>query len=258
MACASCAASPTRSNRAPMRFSRKSIVVSPAFRAASTASAWAGWNCSRWSMRRARRRLPALVQPEAGHHGREVGPPDAGHEARRLGGRHDAGRRAHDVGQPSRILAGAPSARLAADRADAAGMGVDQRRRRPAFPATGRVPPRRPASGRCPSAVPGSTMILPIRAALVGKQLAQPDPLEIAAAPALLVRQIGPFAGQRAGRARQAAWSPARTDSRRDRRNARPLARSPGDVLQPQELRRLHLRRDDAADIAQHVVVPCR
>ena len=74
----------------------------------------------------ARRRLPALVQPESGHHAGIIRPPNAGYEARICRRRHDAGRRTHDVSQPIADIDGAARLETSADGADPACMRVDQ------------------------------------------------------------------------------------------------------------------------------------
>jgi hypothetical protein len=71
--------------------------------------------------------LAALVQPEPRHHGGEIRPPDSGQEGRLGGGRHDAGRGAHDVGKAVLQIAVLAAGNSPANGADAAGMGVDQR-----------------------------------------------------------------------------------------------------------------------------------
>ena len=166
---------------------------------------------------------PPSLSHRPGNHRREIRAPDARHEARRLGRRHDAGRSAHDIGEAIEHIDRRAVRALPADRADPAGMGVDQRRRRPACPAADRALRPPPACRPSPSAVPGSAISLPIFcASRRPTRSAEADPLEVVPAPAPLVGEIGPFAGQRAHRARRAAGRAQGEDSRQDRRNARP------------------------------------
>ena len=148
--------------------------------------------------RRAGRRLPAFVQPGIGHHRREIGPPHAGHEDRAAGRGHRARGRAEDIGQAGLGVA------LGADSADP-----------PAWasitPAATGVPARRPSSAAARAVRPFAQRrarsrrpLADARESLV-RQHAQADRPEVALVPATFVRQVGPFAGDRAGRPRKIA-----------------------------------------------------
>src|SRR5215470_9929036 len=68
--------------------------------------------------RRTCRGLTALVQPEAGHHPREIRSPYPRNETGVYRRRHDAGGRPHDVGQSPRHVDIETRAVATADRAD--------------------------------------------------------------------------------------------------------------------------------------------
>ena len=71
--------------------------------------------------------LTAFVEPEARNHSRIIGTPDAGNEARLRRRRHDAGRGPHDVSKATAHIDRLTRLPAPADRADAAGVSVDQR-----------------------------------------------------------------------------------------------------------------------------------
>ena len=195
--------------------------------------------------------LPAFVEPHARDHPGIVGAPDPGHEGR-LGGRgHGAGRGAEHVAEAVTRRAGAA---LGGDRADPARMGVDQARR---HGGAGPQPHlRRRSLGQPPSKCgagqhhrrpdPGE--------ALVG-EIVKADGVEIVGIEAPLVGEVGPLAGERAGRPVQRS---ARLPGQEIRQIEELLCGGVdiGPVLpEPQQLRRLHLGRDPSADIFQHVVI---
>ncbi|MGY2921888.1 hypothetical protein ACVWYP_007518 [Bradyrhizobium sp. USDA 3262] len=203
--------------------------------------------------RSARRGLAALVQPEARHHAFEIRPPDTGHEAGIDGRRHDAGRRSHDVGEPLADIDLGAGAIAAADRADAAGMGIDQgctdrgsrQQAEIARGILGQAAAERRAGRHDLATDPPKA---------IGRERLEPDPLEKGFTPAALAGDIGPFAGDGAGRARQRA-------GRAERQIVGKIEEVPGSLegrgqmpFQPEDFRDLHLRRDGATDIAQHLV----
>ena len=199
------------------------------------------------------RRLAALVQPEPGHHARVVRPPDAGHEAGLLRRRHDAGRRSHDVGEPPANLDRVAGFRAPADRADAAGMGVDQGR------ADRRAleQPEFAGGGRREAGAQGSSRGLDLLAdprVIAQRQVAQADALEIARAPASFMGEEVPLAGERAHRARRGAGGLEREEVGEIEEMAGAVVGRRQVTLQPEQLGDLHFRRDRAADITQDVV----
>jgi hypothetical protein len=88
----------------------------------------------------------------------------------------------------------------------------------------------------------------------VGAQLLEADAPEIIVAPAPLMAEIGPFAGDGADGARGRAGGAERQEVGKVEEIAGILVASRQIFFQPEQLRCFHLRRDDAADIAQHVV----
>ena len=197
------------------------------------------------------RRLTAFAQPQTRHHRGEVGTPYARHEGGLAGARHGAGRRAEDIGH-SRLQRADRT--LAADRADATGMSIEQ-------PCGDRGPGREAELG-------GGTPGQPVgkrragldrlgadpHKAFIG-QSAEADRAKIRCVPAPLMAEIGPFAGQRADRPRQAAGrAPAQIVGQVEEMLGR--GKCLGQVfLQPQEFRGLHLGRDRAAHIVQHAML---
>ena len=201
-----------------------------------------------------RRGLAALVQPQPGHHARVIRSPDARHEAGLLRRRHDAGRGSHDVGEPPADLDRVAGFRAPADRADAAGMGVDQRR------ADGRAleQPKLMGGGlRQAGAQRGSRRLDLLADPLVvaAHQVAQADALEIARAPASFVGEEVPLAGERAHRARHRAGGLEREEVGEIEEMAGAVVGRRQVPLQPEQLGDLHFRRDRAADITQDVVL---
>ena len=101
-------------------------------------------------------------------------------------------------------------------------------------PAPTGVPASRPSSAAAaavsppPSGVPGSTTCWPMRAKPSSASAPRPIVAEIAVVPAPLMREIGPLAGDGAGRARTGRRSRARSGSRSGRRTARPRRRRRG------------------------------
>ena len=203
--------------------------------------------------RRAGRRLSALVQPEAGEHGGIIGAPDPRNEFRLGGRRHGAGRCAEDIGELARGVGRRAAGAAPADRAQPAGMRIDQRgadRRAGAKPQFSR---RRDGEARSDRCARLDHLGADSRKALVGQD-AEADLPEEAFVEALLMREIGPFARQRAGRALQTAGRPECQpvgEIEEMRCGAEALGHRLG---KPQQLRRLHLGRDRSADIGEHAV----
>ena len=196
-------------------------------------------------------RLPTLIEPHPRDHRREIRPPDAGHEGRLTRRSHRARRGTEHIAQTVRRIA-RPALRRHG--ADPAGMGVDQ-------------PGRDRRSGRqahlrggclgqpCPErrARIDNARADPLEAVL--RQIAKADRVEIVRIPAALMRKIGPFAGDRAGGALQRATRlPCQEIGKVEELHG--LRVDLGALLaQPHQFRRLHLRRDPAAHIAQHVMI---
>ena len=195
-------------------------------------------------------RLAALVQPEAGQRGAEVGAPDAGGCAG-LAREAPSGRRRCRRSAPGGARPRGSPAR-SAEHAERAGMGVDQAGADAACGGEAEVPrrPRRSAGrGRWRPGVAASG-----RAARASRS-ARPMAREEVRLPARgLVGEIGPLAGQRALRAGvRAGGAPGQEVGEVEGGPAR--AQDCGQVaLQPHQLRRLHLRRHDAADVVEHAV----
>ena len=148
---------------------------------------------------RARRGLAAFVEPESGNHPRIIGTPDARDEARLGRRRHDAGRGPHDVGEPAAHIDRLARFLAPPDRADASGMGVDQRRadRRPLEQAE--IARRGSGQAGAERRAGRDDLVSDFRIIVRG-EIAKTDALEIAVAPALFVGEEIPFAGQRADR----------------------------------------------------------
>ena len=184
---------------------------------------------------RAGRRLAALADPAAGQGRAEIRPPDAGKGARLGRQGHDAARRAGDQRQVAamfRRVAG-----KAAEHAERAGIGVDEAGARP-----GSVVRPSVCGGLGGQRTEvGADRTGALRQAAALQHVVEPDARRRSrAASRLLMRQIGPFAGQRALRARESSRTPARSGSRRGRRDSRLRAQLSRQVpLQPHQLRRL-------------------
>ncbi len=91
------------------------------------------------------------------------------------------------------------------------------------------------------------------REIFVGER-AEADLAEVVCVPAFFMGQIGPFAGQRAGRAGKVARrAPAQIIRKIEELPGR--CKGLGAVfLQPQQFRRFHLGRDATADIFKHIM----
>ena len=198
---------------------------------------------------RAGRRLPALGNPAARQPGAIIGSPAAGKGPLVRRHRHHAGGRAGDQREVPVELG--RFAGEAAEHAERPGIGVDDAGRDAAVsgqPELGR-------GFRGEGAEVGADGTCRLRQAASLQNVIQPDLGEEIALPARrLMRQIGPFAGQRALRARQR--------SRRARRQViGEVEHVAGFVpafrqapLQPHQLRRRHFRRHHAAEIVEHAV----
>ncbi len=197
--------------------------------------------------------LAALVQPEARHHGGEIGTPDARQVTRLGGGRHDAGGGAHDVGEAPLHVDGAIAARRARQWCRCRRHGRRSARRRPGFPASGRARapllPSAPAPARCRarrwSRRCGHGPRRRARRGRCGGNSRRTT---------RLMGEIGPFAGDSADRALGGAGGAEGQEVGEVEEIAGAMEAGRLVLLQPEQLRRLHLRRDDAADIAQHVL----
>ena len=90
---------------------------------------------------------------------------------------------------------------------------------------------------------------------LVGDQVAKTNALEIAAAPALIVGEIIPFADDRAYRSRRRSGGAKRKIvGKVEEMTRRPIGRRQV-PLQPKQFWNFHFRGDRAADIAQDLVL---
>ena len=89
---------------------------------------------------------------------------------------------------------------------------------------------------------------------IADQEVREPDPLEVATAPPPLMSEISPLAGQRAGRPRGSAGRAiGEIIGKIEEVSGRVIGRRQM-LLEPEELWRFHLRRNDAADMAQHFV----
>ena len=147
-------------------------------------------------------RLPALVQPQARHHRGIVGPPDARHEGRLGRRRHGAGGGAEHIGHAAERPCPTRRARRPCRRRRHARRSAPPQ---PACRAPGRDRPPPCRQAGCRARVPPGTISVPMRRNCSSASAPRPDRAEIAVVPALLVREIGPFAGDRADRAGKAA-----------------------------------------------------
>ena len=194
-----------------------------------------------------RRRLAALVQPQARHHGRKIRTPDARHEDRFRCRSHRAGGCTEDIAE---IVF---RRTIHTHRPDPASMGIDHARADRC--AGGKAKLR---SGAFRQAVAerraGFNDALADARKILVRQNAEADLAEIARIPALFMGEIGPFAGHGAGRAGKIA-------RRAPGQKIRQIEELPGGIehlravfLEPQEFRRFHFRRDAPADITQDLV----
>jgi hypothetical protein len=157
----------------------------------------------------------------------------------------------HDVGRTVEHIDRRAVGALTADRADSAGMGVDQA----GADRHARQEAQRERCLRGQARTERGARFGDFAAdppAVVGEQVGEADPFEVLRAPAPLVGEIGPLACHRARR-------PSRASRRAIGQIVGKVEKVPGRVirrrqrlLQPQQLRRLHFGRDDAADMAQH------
>ncbi len=126
-------------------------------------------------------------------------------------------------------------------------------------PAATGVPGRRPSSAAAgavrpaPSGVPPGTISVPMRSNPSVSERPQADAFEISFIPTPFMRQVRPFAGDRAHGSRQAPGAAPGQEVGQ-------IEELPGRCEglrhvfgEPEQLRRFHLGRDRASDIAQHV-----
>ena len=200
--------------------------------------------------RAAERRLAAVGEPLVRRQRAEIRPPDAVDEARLVGKRHAARRRAEDQRQtPARI--GMRAARSRRKRAGRAGMGVDQ-------PGADRRPGRKPIAAAA-SAVSPARAACPARrlgadagVTLGGEEL-EADAVEKFVRPARLMREIANLqVAVQAERRREPVARKVRKSVRSKKCPARSKFRAC--IGRAMQLRRMHLRRNLAADIAQDVM----
>ena len=144
--------------------------------------------------------LSALVEPEPRNHPRIVRAPDTWNEARLGGCRHDAGRGPHDVGKTTVHIDRLTGLPPPADRAHASGVSVNQRRGdRRTFEESEIICRGLRQAGTQRRA--GRDDLRSDFRVIIEGQVAKTNALEIAAAPALIVGEIIPFADDRAYRA---------------------------------------------------------
>ena len=168
-----------------------------------------GLFCERWGItvqmnqmiqRRTCRRLAPFIQPKPRQHRIEVRPPDARNGGRLLGRGHGAGRGAKDIGQPPGwrgILTGD----LHPKRAEPTGMGIDQRRGNRDASAKPKISGG--DRGQFPQRGAGGHHLGADAAELLFCQHTKADGTEIIGIPPTFMRQVGPFAGDGAGRPRK-------------------------------------------------------
>ena len=198
--------------------------------------------------------LAAFVEPEPGNHSRIIGTPDARDEARLGRRRHDAGRGSHDVGKAAAHIDRLARLRAPADRADASGVGVDQRRADRRSLEQAEIARGRFRQAGAQRRAGCDDLVSDFRVIVRGK-IAKTDALEIAAAPALFVGEIIPFAGERAHRTRRRSGGAKRKIvGEIEEMTGRAIGRRQV-PLQPKQFWNFHFRRDRAADIAKHVVL---
>ena len=198
---------------------------------------------------RAGRRLAALAHPGAGQRGAEIGTPEAGNGTRLGRHGHDAARRA---GDQRHVAADADEiGDMGAEHAERAGIGVDQA----GGDAAARGEAERFGRLRRQRAEIGADRARAVGQAAALQQIVEADLGQEVLLPAgRLMRQIGPFAGQRALRAgKRAGCAPGQEVGEVEKiAGFRPALRHV--PLQPHQLRHRHFRRHDAADEIEHAV----
>ena len=198
---------------------------------------------------RAGRRLAALAQPQLRQRHAEIRAPDAVERARLGRHRHDAARRAGN--QRQMPVDRGEIAGEAGERAKRAGIGVDQ----PGADAAAGGEAECRGSLRRQRAEIGAGKAGALRQAAARQHVGNADSVEEILLPALvLMREVGPFAGQRALRAGFGARRPVGKEVGKVEELAGPFPDIWQIALDPHQLRRLHLRRHDAAEIVEHAV----
>ena len=199
------------------------------------------------------RRLAGFVQPAAGKDRVVIRPPCADGRHGRVGERHHAARRPGDQSEVSIELLGIP--RKFRQGAERAGMRIDQ-----ANPddAARREPERRRRRGvQRPQRVGDRAGAF--RQPRAFEQIVEPDSGQKIPLPAMvLMRQVGPFAGQGA---RRSGIRPRGFPGQEVGEVEHPAALGPACrsmALQPHQLGHLHLRRHRAADEVEHPVAARR
>ncbi len=199
-------------------------------------------------------RLAAFVKPVVRQYRRVVRPPDAADKARLLGDRHMTRRgTANQRHAPIEIRHFARDA-AGSQRAEGTCMGIDNRH---AHRGAGDQPHltggtlRQAVAERFAHGFNVAANFLRV----VLKQILEPNLAEIAAVPLILVAHVGPFADRRAER----ACIVIRGAPGKEIRQIKIVTRvGPGIrhvLLQPQQLRGLHLRGDNSPDVVQHAMV---
>ncbi len=197
---------------------------------------------------RAGRRLAALDQPAIGKRRAVIGSPAAGEWPRRFRERHDAARCAGN--QRQMAVDAVDIAGEAAEHTQRTGISIDE----PGPHTAGSRETERCCGVGSERAKVRADRGRTLRQAPARQHVGDADRLEKIRLPALVMRQIGPFRRQRALRTRQrAAGFPGQEIGEVEKIAGFPPAfrQIP---LQPHQLRRLHFRRHDAAEMVEHAV----
>ncbi len=198
---------------------------------------------------RAGGRLSAFADPAVGKRCAKVRAPSAGKGPLFGRHRHDAARRSRDQGKVP--VQPGPVCGEAAEHAERAGIGVDDAGRDAAILGQAEIVRgllrERAEVGADRAGALGQASAL--------QHVGQPDRLEEIAPPAgLFMREIGPFAGQRALRAGKRAGRPISQEIGQVEKIAGFVPALRQVALQPHQLRRSHFRRHDAAEIVEHTM----
>lgn len=200
--------------------------------------------------------LTAFGEPETGDHGREIRPPNAANEARFRGDRHVAGGGAADEGEAGFEGGGGDfaSADGGAKKAEAPGVGVDDGN---AYGRAG-TESKFPGGGFRQSPSEGfshGTDACADTAEIFADKIAESNLAKVTGIPSCTVgatmAEVGPFANGGAERARIIAGCTVGEEIGQVEETCRPFPGMGKIFLNPEELGRLHLGRDDTPHIAK-------